>query len=200
MSQNIVTLAEARIAKKGNVVVTVTKIGDLKAGTAGSGDYTRKDITVQDSSGSEQMTVWNGDIQKFQLNHKYEITSIYWKESNGKEYCNYGQYSKLQDLGIANDVSESFNEPEPQATPESSDEFLAKKQKEIEELAKKENQRPSSLTPEVAEKARKKAVHLYDLRKIVLAQILEFESDPNLGMIWEMTETIYQDLKSDLGW
>ena len=80
-----ITLAESKTAKKGNIVVIVTNIGDLKAGSSSSRDWTRKDITVKDDSGSESMSVWGDDIKKFALSHKYELTGIYWKDNKGKQ-------------------------------------------------------------------------------------------------------------------
>lgn len=131
-----ITLAESKTAGKGSIIVIVTKIGDLKSGTTSNGDWTRKDIIVQDGSGSESMSVWNKDIEKFTLNHKYELKGIYWKENNGKQYLNFGQYSQIRDCGIAVQENQSAMESNTKTTQApSNDEYLKEKQEQI----KKEN-------------------------------------------------------------
>ena len=102
-----ISIADSKINKKGDIVVTVTNIGDLKAGTSSNGDWRKKNITILDASCSESMTAWNDDIEKFQLHHKYELTGIYWKEHDGKLYLNFGKYSKTKDLGISTEPNQT---------------------------------------------------------------------------------------------
>lgn len=193
---SFITLAESKTATKGNIVVTVTKIGDLKAGSSSSRDWTRKDITLQDSSGTESMSVWNDDIKKFVLNHKYELTGIYWKDNNGKSYLNFGQYSSLRDCGIGTeDENQSTMESSTQSEQApTSDEYLKKKQEEIKQqqdgLVKLD-----SLSDEQLKFVEDRGIILYKIRKTLEKKIKTVEIDPHPGMIWEMTETIYQDFK-----
>lgn len=192
---SFITLAESKEAKKGNIVVTVIKIGDLKAGSSSSRDWTRKDITIQDSSSTEPMSVWNKDIELFQLDHKYELSQIYWKENKGKFYLNFGQYSTLRDCGIGTDENQSTMESSTKLEQApTSDEYLKKKQEEIKkrDITNKEK---SPLTDEQVGFILEKAVIMYFIRKEIETKITEFEDNPNGGMIWEMTKTIYVEFK-----
>ena len=97
---NFVSIAEAQQAKKGNIVATVINIGELKAGSKDGKDWTRKDITLQDTSGTQVLTAWNDDIQKFELNKTYEITSPFWKEYEGKPQLSLGKYANLKQVEV----------------------------------------------------------------------------------------------------
>lgn len=175
-----ITLAESKTATKGNIIVTVTKIGDLKAGSSSNGDWTRKDITVQDVSGSENMSVWNKDIEKFVLNHKYELTGIYWKQSNGKSYLNFGQFSQIKDLGTSPENGQAKIE-------ESDDNYLKERQAEIKE---KSDIKP--LDEKNKELVHNEAELLVSIRNQVETTVKECVIDPHPGMIWEMTALIWR--------
>lgn len=129
-----ISISNSKINLKGDIVATVTKIGDLDAGTSDNGDWRKKVITILDASCSESMTAWNDDIEKFKLNHKYEITGIYWKDHNGKLYLNFGRYSKVKDLGILTEPNQSkIDDTIDETKAPSSEQYLKDKQKEIEE-------------------------------------------------------------------
>jgi len=172
LANNFISLADSKANKKGNIVVTVTKIGELKSGSSTAGDWMRKSISVIDASGIELMSVWNKDIEKFTLNHKYELTGIYWKDSNGKSYLNFGQYSKLRDCGISVEPNQS--------TIDKTTEPIVKLQ---------------PLTGEKLEFVEDRGILLYKIRMALEKKIKTVSIDPHPGMIWEMTETIYQDYK-----
>ena len=133
-----ITLAESKTATKGNIVVTVTKIGDLKAGSSSARDWTRKELTLQDSSGSESMSVWNDDIKKFEPNITYKIESPYWTLYDGKTQLSLGNYATVTIAA----------EPSPNSmssTPPTSDEYLKNKQTELEKEAQNFDDRMQKL-------------------------------------------------------
>jgi len=193
---SFVTLSESKTAGKGNIVVLVTNIGDLKAGSSSNGDWTRKDITVQDGSGKESMSVWNKDIEKFSLNHKYELSSIYWKENKGKQYLNFGQYSTLRDCGISIEENKTSMESSPkQETAPSSDQFLKQKQEQIkkdnEELDKKLD---AIFTEDQKNNIEKEVDIIHAIELLVTKKLKTNTIDPNPAKVGMYVKFIYDKI------
>jgi len=193
---SFVTLSESKTAGKGNIVVLVTNIGDLKAGSSSNGDWTRKDITVQDGSGKESMSVWNKDIEKFSLNHKYELSSIYWKENKGKQYLNFGQYSTLRDCGISIEENQTSMESSPkQETAPSSDQFLKQKQEQIkkdnEELDKKLD---AIFTEDQKNNIEKEIDIIHAIELLVTKKLKTNTIDPNPAKVGMYVKFIYDKI------
>lgn len=194
---SFISISDSKVNLKGDIVATVTKIGDLNAGTSRNGDWRKKVITILDASCSESMTAWNEDIDKFQLNHKYEITGIYWKDHNGKLYLNFGKYSKVKDLGISIEP----NQPTIDNTPKdddtkapSSEQYLKDKQKEIDEKILS----VGTLDDEYAKFIDKRTIELY-LTNQRIRKILEpFESILNGGMIGQFTQIIKDEYNEEI--
>lgn len=87
-----VLLSEASRNLKGGVIVKVTEIGELKAGTGKNGDWTKKDATVEDASGEQKLTLWNGDIQKIELGKHYFLENPFWTTYEGKPQLSLGKF------------------------------------------------------------------------------------------------------------
>jgi len=191
-----VTLAESKIATKGSIVVTVIKIGELKAGSSSARDWTRKDITVQDSSGSENMSVWGDDIKRFALNHKYELTGIYWKENKGNQYLNFGQYSQIRDCGTS--TEEGQNTIETSTTPEkapSSDEFLKQKQEEIKKQQQELDKKLEGVFTEEQTKTIEKEIDIINAIEFLVTKKLKTNTiDPNPAKIGMYMKFIYDKI------
>lgn len=193
---SFITLLESKKATKGNIVVTVTKIGDLKAGSSSVGDWTRKDITLQDDSGVESMSVWNKDIELFKLNHKYELTGIYWKENKGNLYLNYGQYSTLRDCGIGTVENQNTMESstKPEQTP-SSDEFLKKKQEEIKkEQGELDKKLDGIFTADQTKTILKEVDIIHAIELLVTNQLKTNTVDPNPAKVGMYVKFIYDKI------
>ena len=202
-----ITLAESKEAKKGNIVVTVIKIGELKAGSSSARDWTRKDITLQDSSGAESMSVWNDDIKLFHLNHKYELTGIYWKENKGKLYLNFGQYSNLRDCGTpvvgenqstidnSTQTASSQTETTTTATAPTSDEFLKQKQEQIKKEQEELNKKLNGIFTEDQIKTITKQVDIiHAIELLVTKQLKTNTIDPNVQKVGMYVKIIYDKI------
>lgn len=82
---------------KGNVIIKVVEIGELKAGTGAKGDWTKKDAIVMDASGEQKLTLWNEDIAKIQQDKVYKLENPFWSEYEGKPQLQLGKYCKIHD-------------------------------------------------------------------------------------------------------
>jgi len=188
---DFVTLAESKTAGKGNICVTVTNISNLKAGTSSNGDWTRKDVTVQDSSGKERIGLFNELSEILTLNHKYEITGIYWKESGGKSYLNFGKFTKTKDLGIPIEQNQITIDNAP-----SSEEFLKQKHDENKDQEEKKQVHLDLL---FGVESQKNIQHKLDLiiaiESIVIAKLKKYEIDPNPAKIGMYMKFILDEME-----
>ncbi len=204
-----ITLAESKIATKGNIVVTVTKIGELKAGSSSSRDWTRKYITLQDASDSESISVWNDDIKKFTINHKYELTGIYWKENKGNLYLNFGQYSTLRDCGTPTDENQttmgisstptetvsSTPETTTASTAPSSEEFLKQKQEQIKKDQEELNKKLDDIfTKDQTKTILKEVDIIHAIELLVTKQLKTNTIDPNPAKVGMYVKFIYDKM------
>lgn len=193
---SFITLAESKVATKGSIVVTVTNIGELKAGSSGARDWTRKDITVQDSSGSESMSVWGDDIKRFALNHKYELVGIYWKENKGKQYLNFGQYSQIRDCGVATEKGQDTieNSAEPEKAP-TSEEYLKQKQEEIKKQQEILNKKLDGIfTTDQIKTLENEIDIIYAIELLITKQLKTIEIDPNVQKVGMYVKLIYDNM------
>ncbi len=172
------SISDARQAMKGSFVGTVTNIGDLKSGTNAKGDWTMKIITISDGSGREDMAVFNDEIKLFKLNCKYEITTPWWKEKDGKLSLTLGQYAKVKM------VSED-------SPPETTIPIDDESQERINKINKKVDSLPE-IDEILAKEADFMSLTMYQIKQRIDKNIRQFEDSPNQGMIWEMTKIIYE--------
>lgn len=191
----LITLAESKTAGKGNICVTVTNISDLKAGSSSNGDWTRKDVTVQDSSGKERIGMFNELSDILKLNHKYEITGIYWKDSGGKSYLNFGKFTKTKDVGIPTEENQSTMDETPSRAP-SSDEFLKQKQDEIKKQEEKKQAHVSVMFSEDVQKSIKHQIDIIiAIESLVTAKLKECEIDPNPAKIGMYMKFVFDKME-----
>ena len=181
---NSISLAESKQQKKGDIVCLVTKIGDLKSGTGANGDWTKKLITITDGDTTELLSAWNTDIQKFVLNHKYEITGVYWKDYNNNSYLNFGKYSKIKDLGVSVEPNQKVITDE-----STSQEYLQDKQKEISHFP-----HIPQLDAEIRIKVEQAAFLLLQINHTVSELVKQYEVQPNPAKIGQFTGIIFKTI------
>jgi len=92
---NYISLAQAKTNLKGDVIIGVVSIGDLKAGSGSKGDWTKKDAIVKDMSGDQKLTLWNEDIKKIEVGKFYKLENPYWTVYEGNPQLSLGQYCKI---------------------------------------------------------------------------------------------------------
>ena len=57
-----VTIREAEVAHKGNLIVKVISVSIIKSGTGAKGPWKSQFATLKDNSGVIGFTMWNDDI------------------------------------------------------------------------------------------------------------------------------------------
>ena len=101
-----ISIQEATAALKGSIKAIVTNESDLKSGTTNGKDWTKRSFTLEDPSGSIEMTTWNEDIKKFKVGYTYEIINPWWKEYEGKPQLDLGKYAQVSVVGSENAPAE----------------------------------------------------------------------------------------------
>jgi len=78
--------------------VEVAEVGDIrqfeKYGKSGSVCT----LKITDNSGSTDLTLWNDEVDKFQVGDKLKITDAWVKEWNGKIQVSSGKKGKIEKL------------------------------------------------------------------------------------------------------
>ena len=113
-----VSLADARQAMKGSFVATVIAVGDLKSGTKDNKDWSYKKLTLEDTSAKITLTVWNGDIAKFEYGKTYEFHTPWFTNYEGEAVLSLGKYCQVKLAEIQSKPSSTEPEPEPQPSTE----------------------------------------------------------------------------------
>lgn len=170
MSIEFKQIKDCVVDSKISFIGVVTKQGDLKSGTKEGTDYSYKKFTLHDITGDIELTAWNNDIEKFVIGGKYEIINAWCKEYKGKLTLGI-QYAEVRFI-VKADV---------QAT--------------MEELPDKKNAAPKLKLGEFNDDMKgivsAETVTMLMIRKRVIDTIEPFDKDPNQGMVWQMTEKIY---------
>ncbi len=165
---------------KGNIFGVVVKIGDLKSGTAAKGDWTMKVITLDDGSDMVDMAAFGeSEYSKFQLGCKYEIENPWWKQKDGKLSLALGQYAKVKMVSEAPVIKQESITNDTTTSPSSN---VTKQTKSLPELSQAETE---IITAE--------STKLFQIKHKVNETICNYEIQPNQGMIWQMTEIIYNN-------
>lgn len=94
---NFVTIAEAIQAKKGDIIVHVVSLGELKTGASDKGPWSKQEAVVKDKSGATSLTLWNEDIGRLEAGKTYSLESPYWNEYKGKVQLSLGQYCTVKE-------------------------------------------------------------------------------------------------------
>ena len=105
-----IPIKDATAALKGSIKAIVIKESDLKAGTTNNKDWTKRTFTLEDPSGSIEITTWNEDIKKFKVGYTYEIINPWWKEYEGKPQLDLGKYAQVSVVGSENTPTETTQE------------------------------------------------------------------------------------------
>ncbi len=186
LSTEFKTLKECIEAKKGSFIAVCIKESDLSAGTSQNGDWTKKVITLQDTTADLEITVWNDDIKIFKLGGKYELIGVYWKEYNQNWTANFGKYSSAKLIGTGT-TQTTMPEPDPAGR--------------VEEPAVGEPAPQSNPLPEMGasfeEFSEQQCIQLLQIEQTVKRMMAKF--DPNKiqegGKVGMHTKEIYRESK-----
>ena len=175
--EEIVSINDGRHAMKGSIQGCIIQVGELKSGTKpDGGDWTRKEFLIEDKSGSVKLTAWGEDVQKFKIGTVYEIVNPQWKLYKDEAHISPSKFGSIKEIGPRE---------QPQESP-----------MESAQLKTADNKRELLKVPELSEEQEviieNDAIALYQIKKKVEATINCYENNPNQGMIWKMTEKIYE--------
>jgi len=102
VSQEFLSINDAKTALKGSIKGVIIEAKDLKSGTTKTGkDWTRKDFTIEDKSGSVRLTAWGEDTNKFKLGYTYEIVQPQWKKHEDVPQVQPSKYGSFKCIGTA---------------------------------------------------------------------------------------------------
>jgi len=90
-----ISLADARQAMKGDFRAIVITIGELQSGTSEKGDWTKKNITIEDKTARMSFAAWGDEIKLFELGETYDFVQPWFKEYNGDVTLAIGKYCKV---------------------------------------------------------------------------------------------------------
>jgi len=96
---DFISIKEAKALGKGNIRFTVVSLGELKSGTAKSGDEWKKQVAViKDASGAMNLTLWNENIGEIIDGEFYTLENAYWTEYKDEPQLSLGNFYKLNKI------------------------------------------------------------------------------------------------------
>ena len=97
---------------------TVYAQSDLRSGTKDGRDWTNRTFTIEDSTDEIELTAWGDEIKLIKIGYKYEFTTPWWKDYEGKVQLGLGKWASIKCVGsaetptIVNDVTSEQQQPE----------------------------------------------------------------------------------------
>jgi len=96
---DFISIKEAKALGKGNIRFTVVSLGELKSGTAKSGDeWQQQVVVIKDDSGAMNLTLWNENIGEVIDGKSYTLENAYWTEYKGEPQLSLGKFYKLNEI------------------------------------------------------------------------------------------------------
>lgn len=169
-----ITIAEFKALDPDKIFTSCiqVKVTNLTASTEGKFNnrkWERQSATVSDNTGELKLGLFNGRIDKLTLGKHYLICDL------GVDSYNGNTTAKIVPTTSIREVTAPSNE------------FVKQKQDETEQQLKKLPKIPI----ELEKLSTTESTILYQIKKTIETNINQFESLPNQGMIWQMTEIIY---------
>jgi len=88
-------IAIAKANKKGGIIVKVIGVGNVETGVGSNGEWKKQIATLQDSSATIDMVIWNDDIGKLDQGKYYKIESPFWSTYKNETQLSLGKYAKV---------------------------------------------------------------------------------------------------------
>ena len=93
---SFVTIVEARKVLKGNVIVKVVSLGEMKTGDKSDGTQFRKQqVVLKDNSDVQEMILWDSEIGRLDQGKYYKLEGPYWKMYKDTPQLSLGKYCKI---------------------------------------------------------------------------------------------------------
>ena len=94
-----IPLLEAQRNGKGNVIIKILGLGEIKTGNSKDGStWSRQDVDVQDASMRMKMTLWNDDIGRLEASKVYGLEQPFWKDYKGEMQLTLGNYCTVHPM------------------------------------------------------------------------------------------------------
>ena len=116
MTNDFITIKEAKETYKGSFIGTVIKVGEPKSGTTNGRPWTMKVFTVQDKTDSIDITCFGDEVNLFKIGNKYEIIPWWKPKYEGNPNLGIGKYGSVNLIGtdeINNTQPPQVLEPKP---------------------------------------------------------------------------------------
>lgn len=84
-------IAELRANSNATIDATIVEISAVRDVTTSRGPAQVADATLQDSTGTIQLTLWGDDIKRFQVGQKIRISDGWVKDFRGKLQISTGR-------------------------------------------------------------------------------------------------------------
>lgn len=151
----------------GCIQVKVTSLTAPTEGEKNNRKWKRQSVTVSDDTGEFNLGLFNGRIGKLTLGKYYLLCDLGVDSYQSNTTAKIVPATSILEVDTPSDKSIKQDETKQQLKP------LPKIPIELEKLSTTES------------------TILYQIKKTIEANINQFESLPNQGMIWQMTEIIY---------
>jgi replication factor A1 len=91
----MVSIASLKPNSNGTIDGTITAISAAREVTTSRGPSRVADATVQDETGTIQLTLWGNDIQRFSIGQKIHLVDGWVKDYRGKLQISLGRSGRI---------------------------------------------------------------------------------------------------------
>ena len=168
----ISTIAQAKANLKGNIEATVIEETQVKEGETNGKAWKNKRFTLQDDTDTVQITLWGNNVDLLKKNHRYKLTSGWWKEFSGTVQLDAGKYLKIQQIGApANEI--------------------------VQDVPDTKNPLADNFEPKVKGAIEAQTENLYAIYRAVLDKLKQYEQAPDPQLVQLFTRIIYGNLEAE---
>ncbi len=112
MPEDFISINDARTALKGSISGTIILAKDIVS----KDSWTRRDLVIEDKSGSVKLVAWGDDVDKFKLGYVYEIIKPQWKTYNEDVTVSPSKFGNFKCTGVAPNQKQITETPTESAT------------------------------------------------------------------------------------
>ena len=91
-------IATLRANSSGTIEGTITAVSEVRDVTTARGPSRVADATIQDATGTIQLTLWGDEIARYSVGQKIKITDGWVKDFRGKLQISAGRSGKIEIL------------------------------------------------------------------------------------------------------
>lgn len=184
-------LADAKAKKEGSVIVKVIAIGEVK--TSKDGKSKRQIITIKDFSGVFEITLWNEEIGKLELNKFYKLENPRWSTYKDAPQLSLGYNCTIHDAVEKNLVGAVGQLTTPETKPEPKESEIKPEPKGPESVNGAEL---PQMVPQLAELTETETMKILQIKEHIILTIKKYYpkllTEPNSFEVGMITKEIYR--------